>query len=95
MKINIVSEATYYPARVGQKPNIEPDRSADRKKQPQQAGRFEKLLLEKLSPDEATAISRLFGQFKINPAKDPEPGGLTSSDITGSVVRGKFVDITV
>lgn len=95
MKINLVSEATYYPTRVGQKSNVEADRLVDRKKQPQQTGRFEKLLLEKLKPDEATVISRLFGEFNINSSGKPEPGDLSSSDITGSAVRGKFVDITV
>ncbi len=95
MKINLVSGATYYPASVGQKSNVEAGRPVDRKTQPQQASRFEKLLLEKLSPNEATAICKLFGEFKIDSAGKPEPGGLTSSDKTGSVPRGKFVDITI
>ena len=95
MKVNLVSGATYYPARVGQKSNAEAGRPVDRKTEPQQASRFEKLLLERLSPDEAIVIGKLFGQFKINSAGEPKPGGLTSSDQAGSVPRGKFVDITI
>jgi len=95
MKINLVSGATYYPARVGQKSNVEAGRPVDRKTQPLQASRFEKLLLEKLSPGEATAISKLFGEFKIDSAGDLKPGGSTSGDKTGSVPRGKFVDIII
>jgi len=95
MKVNLVSGATYYPARVGQKSNVDAGRPVDRKPQTQQASQFEKLLLEKLKPDEATVISRLFGEFKINSDGELKPGGLSSGEKTGSILRGRFVDITV
>lgn len=94
MKINLVSEATYYPAKVGQKLKADASASAKHKVQSPEGG-FEKLLLEKLSPDEATAISRLFGDLKLNPAAEPTARGLISGDKTGSVPRGKFIDITI
>ncbi len=95
MKINLVSEATYYPVKVGQKLKADASPSAKHKVQSPEGGRFEKLLLEKLSPDEATAISRLFGDLKLNPAAEPTARGLISGDETGSVPRGKFIDITI
>lgn len=95
MKINLVSEATYHPARVGQKSNADASPSAKHKVQSRESGRFEKLLLEKLSPDEATAIGRLFGDLKLNSAAEPTARGLISGDKTGSVPRGKFIDITI
>lgn len=95
MKINLVSEATYYPARVGQKSNADVSPSTKHKVQSRESGRFEKILLEKLSSDEATAISRLFGDLKLNSAAEPTARGLISGDKTGSVPRGKFIDITI
>ncbi len=95
MKINLVSEATYYPARVVQKPETNAGQPVDRKTQSPESSSFEKLLLGKLSPDEAASINKLFGDFKVNSAEESKPGGLNSSDKAGSVLRGKFVDITI
>ena len=94
MKINLVSEATYYPARVVQKPETKAGQPV-RKTQSPESSSFEKLLLGKLSPDEAASISKLFGDFKVNSAEESKTGGLNSSDKAGSVLRGKFVDITI
>lgn len=95
MKINLVSEATYYPARVGQKSNADASPSAKHKVQSREIGKFEKLLLEKLSHDETAAINKLFGEFRINSAGEPKDGNSSPGDVAGSMSRGKFIDITI
>jgi hypothetical protein len=95
MKVNLISEATYGPARVAQKSKTSPAQPINRKAQSPESSRFEKLLLEKLSHDEAAAINRLFGEFKMNSTGELKNGNSSPGDVMGSVSRGKFVDITV
>jgi len=89
MKINLVSDATYYPVRVGNNSKTAQNGKNPAAVQNSGSDKFSNILLEKLSPNEATAIQKLFGDFK------PGSVGRTGSESKGNITRGKFVDITI
>lgn len=94
MKINLVSDATYHPVRIGGNKTTPQNKSVGETRQPDTISQFNKLLMEKLSPTEATAIRKLFGDFKTGPVDEPRSGP-SGNGGTGYIARGKYVDITV
>jgi hypothetical protein len=85
MRIDLVSGATYFPAKVtprqktGNEPRVAGDTGALESK------RATSLPGEKLTSDEILAIQKLFGVFERN---DDNNG-------SGSVCTGQFIDMTI
>ncbi|UCE67769.1 MAG: hypothetical protein JSU85_07125 [Candidatus Zixiibacteriota bacterium] len=94
MKVNIVSDATYYPSKINRQgisnKEIKPADGRSRG-----VSRFEKLFLEKLSAEEAAAIQRLFGDFKIEDVGKNLGGNVSIAGKLSSIPRGSFVDIKI
>ena len=94
MKVNIISDATYYPSKINRQgisdKGIKPadGRSGE-------VSRFEKIFLEKLSSEEAAAIQRLFGDFKIEDVGRNLSGNISIAGKLCSIPRGSFVDIKI
>ncbi len=95
MKINLVSDATYYPVRSRQMNKTNENQAIDSKQQAESVTRFDKILIDKLSPGEASAIRKLFGDFKADTGADKEVNSNQSDNNRGAITRGRFVDITV
>ena len=95
MKINLVSDATYYPVRVGQNNKPAGAKPAGPTQQAENVNQFGKVFMQNLSPTEATAIRKLFGDFNSDTDTNLKPDTKTSSGNRGTASRGRFVDITV
>ncbi len=95
MKINLVSDATYYPVRSRQMNKTNENQAANSKQQAESVTRFDKILMDKLSPGEASAIRKLFGDFKTDMRVGKGVNSNQSDNNRGAVTRGRFVDITV
>ena len=94
MKVNVISDATYYPAKIGRQAKSGHEiQSAGVKSR--EASRFEKFFLERLSSEEATAIQKLFGDFKIEDVGKNLSGNISIAGKLGSIPRGSFVDIKI
>jgi hypothetical protein len=94
MKINIVSDATYYPSKINrQEISNKEIKPADSKSR--EVSRFEKLFLEKLSSEEASAIKKLFGDFSIEDVGKNLSGNVSIAGKLSSIPRGSFVDIKI
>lgn len=95
MKINLVSDVTYYPVRSRQMNKPNENQSVNSKQQAESATRFDKILMDKLSSNEASAIRKLFGDFKTDMRADKGVNSNQSDNNREAVTRGRFVDITV
>ncbi len=93
MKINIVSEATYYPAKVRENAHKAAESGGQKSQEAGKTQPFEKILFDKLSSEEATAIQKLFGDFHINDVRRDLDGNNSFAGKLGAIPRGKFVDI--
>lgn len=94
MKVNIVSDATYFPSKISRRET--PDKvtkPADGKTK--EISRFEKLFIEKLSSEEASAIQKLFGDFNIEDVGKNLSGNISIAGKLSSIPRGSFVDIKI
>ncbi|UCC80871.1 MAG: hypothetical protein JSW64_05795 [Candidatus Zixiibacteriota bacterium] len=94
MKVNIVSDVTYHPSKV--------DRGGASNEEIKSAGgesrevsRFERLFLQTLSSEEASAIQKLFGDFKIEDVGKNLSGNISIAGKLSSIPRGSFVDIKI
>ena len=95
MKINLVSEATYYPSRVALKKGTISSQRIVHNPKPKSLNEFEKLLLDKLNRSEATTIRRLFGEFQPGGKSGPVDDVTDPTGKLGSIPLGSFIDITV
>jgi len=94
MKVDIISDATYYPSKINRQENSNKEiKPADDKNR--EVSRFEKLFLDKLSSEEAAAIQRLFGDFKIEDVDRNLSGNISIAGKLSSIPRGSFVDIKI
>lgn len=94
MKANLVSDVTYHPSKVNQQRiSNEEIRPAGGKSK--EVSRFEKLFLKTLSSEEASAIQKLFGDFKIEDVGRNLSGNISIAGKLSSIPRGSFVDIKI
>ncbi len=94
MKIDLISGATYFPARAaGSKPRAMPQPQAAKK--PDATGKFEAVLKEQLKPSEAAEIQKLFGDFKVDKNGAPLDRDARVEGRLGSIPLGKFIDIKI
>ncbi|MEE9554816.1 MAG: hypothetical protein V3W18_11005 [candidate division Zixibacteria bacterium] len=95
MKINLVSDATYYPVRAGQNNKTTDNQAVGAKQNAESVNNFNKVLMDKLSPGEATAIRKLFGDFNTDTLAGRGQESNRPDNNRGALTLGKFVDITV
>jgi len=94
MKVNIVSDATYYPSKINRREiSNKESKHADSKNR--EVSRFEKLFMQKLNSEEASAIQKLFGDFNIEDVGKNLSGNISIAGKLSSIPRGSFVDIKI
>ena len=94
MKINIVTDATYYPSKVSHR-NDTANNIKEAQNKTRGVSQFEKIFLEKLSSEEAAAIQRLFGDFQIEDVGKNLSGNVAIAGKLSSIPRGSFIDIKI
>jgi hypothetical protein len=84
MRINLVTGATYAPARISPRPNVDIEPKTDKTGARKIPNKLSSPSLDNLSTLEMGALEKLFGQIKSDAKQTPK-----------SNQPGQFVDITI
>ena len=94
MKINIVTDATYYPSKISRQ-----QESTNVAKNPEnktkETSKFEKMFLDKVSSEKATALRKLFGDFNVENVGENQSGKISIEGRLNNIPRGSFIDIKI
>ena len=94
MKINIITDATYYPSKISrQQESTNVAKNSENKTK--ETSKFEKMFLEKISSEEVTALQKQFGNFKAGNVGENQSGKISIEGRLNNIPRGSFIDIKI